>query len=168
MNCLLGLILVVSSRELGSHFEFMVRLILRVSCLMMRLRIHAPPVIWSSPKTTHTTHINNTPHNSTQFNSASCCFSETGDRWWCNFKALAKYTGNHTKHHDSSFSTRRFSEEQMREICGTTAVDFWAGPTKLRRTTCLSTGERRTSAPQTWIASTRNCTHSSPSRHLTR
>ena len=42
------------------------------------------------------------------------------------------------------------------------------GTDRSTRAMCQGTEERRTSAPQTWTGSTRNCTRYWPSRHLTR
>ena len=56
------------------------------------------------------------------------------------FKALTKYTGHHSEFYDWSFSAGRVL---------TSCIGFLDRSKKLRRTMCLSTGERQTSAQQT-------------------
>ena len=80
------------------------------------------------------------------------------------FKALTKYIGNHSEYHDRSFSARRVLTRADERIAG--LLQWISG--QIDEIKDLSTGGRRTSAPQTWIGSTRNCTRCWPSRHPTR
>ena len=82
------------------------------------------------------------------------------------FKALIKNTGNHFESHDWSFSARRVLTRADGRFAG--PLQWISGQIDDMRKTCLSIEERLNSAPQTWLGSTRNCTHSWPSRPLPR